>query len=64
VLTLERPRERPFDAGDLELCETIGLLLGPVFALKLRDEAGLAARAGCRARRRRGAVRPAPPGPS
>lgn len=38
VLTLERKRERPFDAADLELCETIGQLLGPVYALKRRDE--------------------------
>mgnify|MGYP001627179667 CR=1 FL=1 len=38
VLTLERKHERPFEAGDLELCETIGQLLGPVYALKMRDE--------------------------
>jgi RND family efflux transporter MFP subunit len=38
VLTLERPRERPFDAGERDLCLTIGLLLGPVLALKQRDE--------------------------
>jgi RND family efflux transporter MFP subunit len=37
VLTLERRRERPFDAADLELCETVGQLLGPAFALQERE---------------------------
>jgi RND family efflux transporter MFP subunit len=38
VLTLERARGRPFERADLELCEAVGLLLGPVVALKVRDE--------------------------
>lgn len=38
VLTLERTREKPFEADELALCKTIGLLLGPIFALKQRDE--------------------------
>jgi RND family efflux transporter MFP subunit len=38
VLTLERVQERPFDASELELAETIGQLLGPVLALKQREE--------------------------
>lgn len=40
VLTLERRREQPFDADELALCETTGQLLGPVFALKQRDQMG------------------------
>lgn len=40
VLTLERGRERPFDGGDLELCETAGQLLGPIFAMKRREALG------------------------
>jgi RND family efflux transporter MFP subunit len=38
VLTLERKRDRPFDAAELALCETIGQLLGPVFALQQREQ--------------------------
>lgn len=38
VLTLERGRERPFDAEDLALCEAVGHLLGPVFAMKRQAE--------------------------
>lgn len=38
VLVLERQRERPFDRLDFELAETIGQLLGPVFALKQREQ--------------------------
>lgn len=44
VLTLERSRDRPFDASDLALCETTGQLLGPIFALKQREEMGLGRR--------------------
>jgi RND family efflux transporter MFP subunit len=40
VLTLERPREKPFDAEELELCETAGQLLGPIFAMKQREALG------------------------
>jgi RND family efflux transporter MFP subunit len=38
VLVLERQRERPFDRLEFELAETIGQLLGPVFALKQREQ--------------------------
>jgi RND family efflux transporter MFP subunit len=38
VLTLERNRDQPFESADLELCETIGQLLGPIYALKQRDQ--------------------------
>ncbi len=41
VLTLERDRSQPFDAADLALCKTLGLLLGPVVALKRQNELGL-----------------------
>lgn len=46
VLTLERAQGRPFDAADLELCETIGQLLGPVLALKRREARGVFERTG------------------
>jgi RND family efflux transporter MFP subunit len=45
VVTLERTPEKPFDAADLELCRTIGLLLGPILALKQREERSLRERA-------------------
>ena len=45
VLTLERKREQPFDAADLELCEAAGQLLGPIFAMKQREAMTLAQRA-------------------
>ncbi len=38
VLTFERKREQPFSAVEFELCETLGQLLGPVFALQQREE--------------------------
>ncbi len=38
VLTLERKRELPFQAGDLELCEALGTLLGSVLDLKREQE--------------------------
>ena len=41
VLTLERDRSQPFDAADLALCKTLGLLLGPVVALKRQNERSL-----------------------
>jgi multidrug resistance efflux pump len=40
VLTLERQDGPAFDAGVIELCTTLGLLLGPVFALKRENERG------------------------
>ncbi|MES2015490.1 MAG: efflux RND transporter periplasmic adaptor subunit [Pseudomonadota bacterium] len=41
AMTFERSRERPFDSAELELCKTLGLLLGPVLELKLMAERGL-----------------------
>lgn len=40
VLTLERSRGEPFDAEALELCKTVGMLLGPILALKQENERG------------------------
>jgi len=40
VLTLERVGGEPFDAGELELCKTLGLLLGPILALKRENDRG------------------------
>jgi RND family efflux transporter MFP subunit len=40
VLTLERVGGEPFDAGALELCKTLGLLLGPILALKRENDRG------------------------
>ncbi|HKS60780.1 MAG TPA: efflux RND transporter periplasmic adaptor subunit [Xanthobacteraceae bacterium] len=37
AITLERPADRPFDPASIQLCEHIGVLLGPVLKLK-RDE--------------------------
>jgi RND family efflux transporter MFP subunit len=45
VLTLERVRDKPFARDDVALCEAIGLLLGPVTALRNRDEKPLWRRA-------------------
>ena len=55
VLTLERAAQAKFEAREIELCKTIGLVLGPILALKrvnernawqrLRDGAGEGARA-------------------
>jgi len=41
VLTLERVRGAPFDAPTVELVRTLGLLLGPVLALKRDNERGI-----------------------
>ena len=38
VLTLERARDKPFTPAELQLCEAIGQLLGPVVALRQREE--------------------------
>ena len=40
ILTLERSAAVPFVASDIELCQTIGLLLGPIFRLKRDNERG------------------------
>ena len=39
VLTLERAKERPFGPDDLQLCEAIGQLLGPVVEVDPGDHA-------------------------
>lgn len=41
VLTLERSRGITFDRQAVELCKTIGMLLGPLFALKRENERGV-----------------------
>lgn len=41
VLTLQRAVDKPFERTELELCKTIGLLIGPIFSLKQRDERSL-----------------------
>lgn len=46
VLTLQRAVDKPFERTELELCKTIGLLIGPIFALKQRDERSLLKRSG------------------
>lgn len=45
VLTLERPGSQPFGADDVALGRTLGLLLGPILALKQRAQRSLGARA-------------------
>lgn len=44
VLTLERRKEQPFAAAELDLCETVGQLLGPIVAMKRREARGWFAR--------------------
>jgi RND family efflux transporter MFP subunit len=41
VLTLERSRGQAFSQSELALFKTIGMVLGPMFALKRREELGL-----------------------
>jgi RND family efflux transporter MFP subunit len=41
VLTLERGRGEPFDAATVEVCQTVGLLLGPILGLKRDNERGV-----------------------
>jgi RND family efflux transporter MFP subunit len=38
VLTLERSAGEPFDAPSVEMCKTVGLLLGPILGLKRANE--------------------------
>ncbi len=38
VLTLERAGGEPFDAQAVELCKTVGMLLGPILELKRENE--------------------------
>ena len=40
VLTLERSRGEAFDAEAIEVCKTVGMLLGPILALKRENERG------------------------
>jgi RND family efflux transporter MFP subunit len=40
MLTLERAASAPFAPADIELCRTIGLLLGPILGLKRENERG------------------------
>ncbi|HXL75473.1 MAG TPA: efflux RND transporter periplasmic adaptor subunit, partial [Burkholderiales bacterium] len=40
VLMLERGRGEAFDAEAIELCKTVGMLLGPILALKRENERG------------------------
>ena len=40
VLTLERSSGEGFDAEAIELCKTVGMLLGPILALKRENERG------------------------
>lgn len=52
AMTFERTRDKPFDDAELELCKTLGLLLGPILELKhaaersLRERTMLAVRDG------------------
>lgn len=38
VITLERSAGEPFDAPTVEMCKTVGLLLGPILGLKRTNE--------------------------
>lgn len=40
VMTLERSNSMPFEPQTVELCSTLGRLLGPIFALKQENELG------------------------
>ncbi len=40
VLTLERSHGEPFTADAVELCRTVGMLVGPILALKRHNERG------------------------
>ena len=40
VLTLERSSGEAFDAEAIEVCKTVGMLLGPILALKRENERG------------------------
>ena len=45
VLTLERPTDDPFDTATVELCEAVGMLVGPVLDFKRREDRWLASKA-------------------
>jgi RND family efflux transporter MFP subunit len=38
VMTFERGSDKPFNQAELELCKTLGLMLGPIFGLKQQTE--------------------------
>lgn len=38
AITLERPADKPFDPPSIQLCEHIGVLLGPVLELKRKED--------------------------
>src|SRR5262245_18167634 len=38
AITLERPTDKPFDPPTIQLCEHIGVLLGPVLELKRKED--------------------------
>ncbi len=38
AITLERPADKPFDPPTIQLCEHIGVLLGPVLELKRKED--------------------------
>jgi RND family efflux transporter MFP subunit len=46
VLTLERTEGQPFEEDTIELCKTLGILLGPVLRLKRENERGILYRLG------------------
>src|SRR5258706_7948372 len=38
AITLERPADNPFDPANIQLCEHVAVLLGPVLELKRRED--------------------------
>lgn len=50
ALTLERQGQTPFDESVLELCESLGLVIGPLLELRYRDDQPLFRKAGAAAR--------------
>jgi RND family efflux transporter MFP subunit len=45
-LTLERPADKTFDQGTIELCETVAALAGPILDARRREERWLITKAG------------------
>ena len=45
-LTLERPADKTFDQGTIELCETVAVLAGPILDTRRREERWLITKAG------------------
>jgi RND family efflux transporter MFP subunit len=45
AITLERPADKPFDAATMQLCEHVGVLLGPVLDLKRKEDRWLGRKA-------------------